>query len=121
MARPKIQYDTCYILDDYENDVQRTAPIQKGLNDFLDFAALGLGAETGEVLNVIKKITQQGHDFETMRESLIEELGDAFFYYTAILIKADITLEEVIDYNIKKRAQLYPNGFDPNRSINRGR
>lgn len=94
----------------YEADVMRTAP-QLPSNDFLLWAAMGL-CEAGEVQNEVKKYIYQGATYS--REKLIDELGDLFFYMTAIMSNAQITLNEVIAQNIEKRQDFVPGKGRPN-------
>lgn len=75
--------------------------------------AIGANSETGEYLDILKKILFQGKEFDDVtKNKLITELGDAIFYITVSLIGLDITLEEVIQSNENKLLERYPNGFD---------
>ena len=65
----------------------------------------------------IKKWKYQGHDLD--KEKLLNELGDVC-WYIAVLAKAlETDLETVMNLNIKKLKNRYPNGFEAERSINR--
>lgn len=77
--------------------------------DRLLIGALGLGGESGEVLELVKKHLYHGKDLD--REKLILELGDVLWY---VMISADAigaTLEEVAIANNAKLRARYPNGF----------
>jgi NTP pyrophosphatase (non-canonical NTP hydrolase) len=81
-------------------------------------ATCGLSGETGELLDMIKKVVWQKHPLN--REKVKKELGDIRFYYQALLNFFEITDEEVINGNIEKLTARYPdNKFDPSRSLNR--
>jgi NTP pyrophosphatase (non-canonical NTP hydrolase) len=59
----------------------------------------GLGGETGEVLEVLKKDVRDGK-FD--KENLTKELGDVLYYLTMIASYHSISMQEVIDKNVKK-------------------
>ena len=70
--------------------------------------ALGLAGETGEVLEIIKKmIRDKGGVFETAqedREKLKKELGDVLWYLSALAFYNDIKLEDIAKTNLEKLA-----------------
>ena len=70
--------------------------------------ALGLAGETGEVLEIIKKmIRDKGGVFETTqedREKLKKELGDVLWYISALAFYNDIKLEDIAKTNLEKLA-----------------
>ena len=85
--------------------------------DLLLNGVLGLCGESGEVSDYIKKWKFQGHDLN--KDKLLNELGDVC-WYIAVLAKAlETDLETVMNLNIKKLKNRYPNGFEAERSINR--
>lgn len=79
--------------------------------------ALGLVCEAGEVGDTIKKELFHGHEVDRLKK--IDELGDVLHYYQGVLQIYNITLEEVMDYNIRKLSKRYPDGFSQEASINR--
>ena len=105
-------------LNTYIKDVHRTWQKFKDYDAAVTYAALGLGGEAGEVQEVLKKAIFQGHDLN--RFKLIEEIGDVFYYMILLMEYHDISLKQVIDANIEKRKKRYPDGFDADKSINRG-
>ena len=70
--------------------------------------ALGLAGETGEVLEIIKKIIRdKGGVFETAPEDcekLKKELGDVLWYLSAVAYYNDIKLEDIAKTNLEKLA-----------------
>ena len=70
----------------------------------LIYPVLGLGGETGEVLEKIKKIIRDENSQITneKKEELEKELGDVFWYLSAIATELDINLEEIIQINLRK-------------------
>jgi len=87
-------------------------------------AAVGLSAESGEFLEIIKKMVFQGKPYNAdNREHLIIELGDVMWYVAQACISLDISFDEVLETNIKKLGKRYPEGtfdefFSENRAAN---
>ena len=84
-------------------------------------AAVGIAAEGGEFMEIVKKITFQGKPWNQDNiEHLKIELGDVMWYVAQACMALDISLEEVLDRNISKLAARYPEGtFDAYYSENR--
>ena len=94
----------------------------KGANiERLTTAAVGMSAESGEFLEIIKKMVFQGKPWTNdNREHLIIELGDVMWYVAQACMALDISFDEVIKGNIKKLEKRYPGGhFDISDSENR--
>ena len=87
----------------------------------LTTAAVGMSAESGEFMEIVKKMVFQGKPWdEHNRKHLIIELGDVMWYVAQACMALDISFEEVIEGNIKKLEKRYPGGsFDINDSENR--
>lgn len=79
---------------------------------------MGLVGETGELVDAIKKWLY--HDHEISTPYLVEELGDILWYISELCTSFEISLDAVAHYNIQKLATRYPDGFDAERSKNRG-
>ena len=95
---------------------------QKGANiERLTTAGVGLAAESGEFLEIVKKMVFQGKPWNNdNREHLIIELGDVMWYVAQACIALDISFDEVIEGNVKKLEKRYPGGsFDVHYSENR--
>ena len=95
---------------------------RKGANiERLLTAGVGINAEGGEFLEIIKKMVFQGKPWnEDNREHLIIELGDIMWYVAQATQSLGISMEEVLDTNIKKLSKRYPDGtFDSYFSENR--
>ena len=84
-------------------------------------SGVGINAEGGEFLEIIKKMVFQGKPWnEDNREHLIIELGDILWYVAQATQSLGISMEEVLDTNIKKLSKRYPDGtFDSYFSENR--
>ena len=84
-------------------------------------SGVGINAEGGEFLEIIKKMIFQGKPWdEDNKEHLIIELGDVMWYVAQACMALDISFDEVIKGNIKKLEKRYPGGhFDIGDSENR--
>ncbi len=84
-------------------------------------SGVGINAEGGEFLEIIKKMVFQGKPWnEDNREHLIIELGDIMWYVAQATQALGISMEEVLDTNIRKLSKRYPEGtFDSYYSENR--
>ena len=84
-------------------------------------AAVGIAAEGGEFMEIVKKITFQGKPWNADNINHLKiELGDVMWYVAQACMALDISLEEVLDRNISKLAARYPEGtFDAYYSENR--
>ena len=84
-------------------------------------AALGLSAESGEFTEIVKKILFQGKP--VTQENLFHmkrELGDIMWYFIQACIALDVSPEEIIEMNVDKLKDRYPDGeFDVHYSENR--
>jgi len=95
---------------------------QKGANiERLLTAGVGMNAEAGEFLEIIKKMLFQGKPWnQDNKEHLIIELGDVMWYITQACIALGVSLDEVISGNVDKLMKRYPGGnFDVYYSENR--
>ena len=84
-------------------------------------ASVGLSAESGEFMEIVKKMLFQGKPWtDDNREHLIIELGDVMWYVMQACSALDITLEDVVAGNVDKLKKRYPGGeFDVYHSENR--
>lgn len=62
----------------------------------VEYCAIGLGGEIGEVLNEIKKEIRNKED---RRELIVEELGDSLYYLTRLANFYDTSLAELMERN----------------------
>jgi len=94
----------------------------KGANiERLLTAGVGINAEGGEFLEIIKKMVFQGKPWtDDNREHLIIELGDLLWYVAQATQALGVSFDEVIATNVKKLERRYPDGaFDIYFSENR--
>tara|TARA_R100000322_G_C5299649_1_gene154791 strand:+ start:106 stop:516 length:411 start_codon:yes stop_codon:yes gene_type:complete len=95
---------------------------KKGANiERLLTAGVGLNAEAGEFLEIIKKMIFQGKPWsEDNREHLVIELGDAIWYIANACMALEVSFDEVVKLNVEKLKKRYPGGqFDVYYSENR--
>ncbi len=95
---------------------------KKGANiERLITAGVGLNAEAGEFLEIVKKMVFQGKPWnKDNREHLIIELGDIIWYATNACMALGISFEDVVARNVEKLEKRYPGGqFDVYYSENR--
>ena len=95
---------------------------KKGANiERLLTAGVGLNAEAGEFLEIIKKMIFQGKPWsEDNREHLVIELGDAIWYIANACVALEVSFDEVVKLNVEKLKKRYPGGqFDVYYSENR--
>ena len=108
---------------DFKSLVDRMGDLDRqGANpERLATAAVGLSAESGEFLEIVKKMVFQGKPWdEHNRKHLIIELGDVMWYVAQACIALDVDFEDVIEGNVKKLEKRYPGGsFDIHKSENR--
>lgn len=103
--------------NEYQRGILRTMRGDMEPKDMLIEGVMGLNGESGECIDIVKKHIFQGHILN--KDHLAEELGDVAWYlaFTAFVIGYD--LEDVLQMNIKKLKERYPEGFDCVASINR--
>ena len=81
---------------------------------------MGMSGESGEALDIVKKIMFQGHELnEATKEHLIRELGDVLWYVATTAEALGVPLETVMQTNIDKLRARYPKRFDAERSRHR--
>ncbi len=103
--------------DEFARDVIRTINRTLTKDQQILCATMGIAGEAGELLDYMKKYFFQGHAYD--REKIIDELGDILFYLTYLSETLCIGIDDVMEYNVAKRAKRYPNGFEVERSVNR--
>ena len=92
------------ILDNYK-EKQKSSELKKF---DINYYAIGLGGEVGEVLNEIKKLHRDDNDIltEYRKNNIISELGDCMWYIQGICNNLDIKLEDVLNKNINKISKI---------------
>lgn len=105
-------------INEYQQAAMRTA---SGMNyenhGMLMNAALGICGEGGEVADMVKKATFQGHDLD--KEHLAKELGDVAWYIAVGAQAIGYDLETILQMNVDKLKARYPDGFSADKSLHR--
>ena len=108
--------------NEYQRNAMRTA---SGISmscpeNLLLQGVMGMSGESGEALDIVKKIIFQGHELnEATKEHLIRELGDVLWYVATTAEALDVPLETVMQVNVDKLRARYPMAFDTERSQHR--
>lgn len=102
--------------NEYQKLAERT--IDSGLDErCLEYHALhGMVGEIGEMHSIYQKV-YQGHELD--EEHLKKEVGDLLWFIAEYCTVLGWTLEDVMQTNIDKLKERYPNGFEAERSLNR--
>lgn len=108
---------------DYYSFAQRLALLNDegvDINRLLT-AAVGISAEGGEFMEIVKKIIFQGKPAnQDNLDHLKIELGDVLWYVAQACIALGINFDEVLETNVNKLMKRYPGGsFDIYYSENR--
>jgi len=78
---------------------------------------LGLAGESGELLDLIKKMIFHGKGID--EEHAKKELGDVMWYIAMIAHSFGWSLDEIFQMNVDKLKARYPKGFDTELSNHR--
>jgi len=83
--------------------------------------AIGLGSETGEFQEIVKKLVFQGKPLsEESHFHMKRELGDIIWYWINACRALNLDPNDVIEENVRKLESRYPGGeFDVHYSENR--
>ena len=104
-------------INEYQKLALRTLNPELSEKDVLINGVMGLCGESGEAIDLVKKHLAQGHPLDA--EKLAKELGDIAWYLAETAHAIGYSLEDILRMNIDKLAARYPEGFSPDRSMNR--
>ncbi len=95
-------------LDDYQNLCKNSAKkFDTPVEEILTWG-LGIAGEAGDVASCIKKTFMHDND---KKQGIRENLGDTFWYAAMICSFFGWSLQDVLDENISKLKERYPDGF----------
>lgn len=103
--------------NEYQAAALRTAKTNNE-GDLLINGVMGLCGESGECVDMVKKWAFQGHRLDY--EHLAKELGDVAWYLAITAHAIGYELDKILELNVEKLRARYPEGFDPEKSKNRG-
>lgn len=102
--------------NEFQKHALRTAGTMNNM-DMLINGVMGLAGESGECVDLVKKVLFQGHYQD--RQRLAKELGDVAWYLAIAAQAIEYPLDTILQMNVDKLLERYPNGFDPECSRNR--
>lgn len=105
--------------NEYQKLAMRTLNPKLDKKDVLINGVMGLCGESGEAIDIVKKHLAQGHELD--KAHLIKELGDIAWYLAETAYALDTDLDEVLQLNIDKLKNRYPDGFDTEKSLYRAK
>lgn len=104
-------------INEYQKEALRTeAGMSKEYPSLLN-GLMGLNGEAGECIDILKKHLFQGHTLD--RKHLAKELGDVAWYLAISASALGYDLETILQMNVDKLRNRYPDGFECDRSIHR--
>ena len=104
-------------INEYQEAAMATLNPALDKKDVLINSVMGLCGESGEAIDIVKKWMMQGHELD--KEHLIKELGDVAWYLAEAATALDVPLETVLQGNLDKLRQRFPNGFETEASVHR--
>ena len=99
----KIKIAEVMTADFYEMKAGQTAIFPK--NQALEYLALGLTSEAGEVAGKVKKLIRDGEDmegFELKKMAIASEVGDVLWYCAMLAKEVGVPLNDIMKDNLKK-------------------
>ena len=105
-------------INEYQKLAMTTVNPNLSKRDMLINSVMGLCGESGEAIDIVKKWFAQGHALD--KEHLKKELGDIAWYLAEAATALDLKLEDILEANIDKLKRRYPEGFETEKSVNRG-
>ena len=106
----------------YQTEAARTLIDGKGRNLtgkdlMLNWCALGLTGEAGEIAELVKKGILHQHGLNVA--ALVEEIGDCCWYLAGLCTLLGHDFGEIMQFNVDKLKIRYPNGFNSEDSKKR--
>ena len=99
----KISIAEVMTADFYEMKAGQTAIFPK--SQALEYLALGLTSEAGEVAGKVKKLIRDGEDvegFELKKMAIASEVGDVLWYCAMLAKEVGVPLNDIMKDNLKK-------------------
>ena len=99
----KLSIQEVMTADFYEMKAGQTAIFPK--KQALEYLALGLTSEAGEVAGKVKKLIRDGEDvegFELKKMAIASEVGDVLWYCAMLAKEVGVPLNDIMKDNLKK-------------------
>jgi len=87
-------------IEEYQDFTRTTAIYPK--SNAIEYLALGLVSEAGEVAGVVKKKIRDNTYSLEYKLKLKKEMGDCFWYLARLCDELNLTIEEVLEVNVAK-------------------
>ena len=100
-----------------EDDFNKTYAKEHIARADLILGMLGICGEAGEAIEIVKKAVFHGHELKV--DQLKKELGDILWYVAMCCNAIGTDMETVMEINIAKLVERYPEGFSEQASQNR--
>jgi NTP pyrophosphatase (non-canonical NTP hydrolase) len=101
----------------YQREALRTLNEELGPEERLQDGLMGLCGESGECIDILKKVMFQGHSLDC--EKLAYELGDVAWYLAISAAALGYDLETIMQMNLDKLKIRYPEKFEARLSVER--
>lgn len=95
--------------EDYQKLAARTRNMDLTNRESSAMLAMGLAGEAGEVTDYLKKVLFHDHDLEL--DVLEKEMGDVLWYLANLASEYNTTLTKIMQKNVDKLRERYPDGF----------
>jgi len=95
-------------LNEYQKKAASTAIYS--INQQINYPALGLAGEVGEVCNKLKKLIRDDITLDDIRDDLKSELGDCLWYLAVLARDLELSLDEIAEQNLQKLADRKQRG-----------
>lgn len=92
-----LEDDAPLALNEYQQFTARTDKNGKPGIDGLGFVFLGLFGEVGSLLSALKKKQRDRESFSSYHDEVIEELGDALWYFSNAAMRAGMNLSDIAE------------------------
>ena len=102
-------------INEYQKLAMTTLNRELSKKEVLINSVMGLCGESGEAIDIVKKWMAHGHELD--KAHLAKELGDIAWYLAEAATALDMDLEDILQMNIEKLKNRYPEGFSSERSL----
>lgn len=89
--------DAPLALNEYQRFTARTDKNEKPGIQGLGFVLLGLFGEVGSLLSALKKKQRDKESFSSYHDEVVEELGDALWYFANAALRAGLDLSDIAE------------------------
>ena len=104
--------------NEYQALAARTISTKLDKDELTVHALCGLASEVGEIHSIFQHYLQH-KDREIDIRNLVDEIGDANWFIAELCTVFGIQLDNVMERNIEKLRNRFPEGFDVERSVHR--